>query len=376
MASPLYKLHNFKCFIDAEIELSKITLLTGSNGTGKSSLIQALLLVRIALEKTASGTFELDDFDKQWVKVSVPLNDLYELKLGSVYQLFNLETEADNFLIELDGEQFRFSLAPESAGNDVVEVYYPVTIATKPLPFWRLPAFYYLHTERIGPRLDLYAHHTDFIHCGYRGELTGQVLYRFGFTHKIFDQRAHDAIKSQNLQQHVDAWLADICPGTRGVVVEQFGVARFQIRLRSSGTKQEILATNIGFGISYALPIIVQGLMAEPESVLIIENPEAHLHPKGQSNIGYFLGLVAAAGVKVIIETHSEHVVNGVRRAALSNKSLFPAEINIYFFKFDEQGHGYDTIVQDENGEMSDFPVDFFDQVNQDMSAMMKLRNS
>ncbi|MGN6178971.1 MAG: DUF3696 domain-containing protein [Mucilaginibacter sp.] len=375
MESPSYKLHNFKCFTDAEIELNKITLLTGSNGTGKSSLIQALLLVRIALEKAGSGIFEHDDFDNQWVKVLVPLNDLYELKLGSVYQLFNLEKEADNFLIELADEKFRFSLAPESAGNDVVEAYYPVSIPNGKEPFWRQSTFNYLHTERIGPRLDLDAHHTDFIHCGYRGELTGQVLYRFGLTHKIVDQRAHNAVKSQNLQQHVDVWLADICPGTRGVVVEQFGVARFQIRLRSSGTKQEILAPNIGFGISYALPIIVQGLISKPESVLIVENPEAHLHPKGQSSIGYFLGLVAAAGVKVIIETHSEHVVNGVRRAALSGIGLRPEEMNIYFFKFGEQGHEYDKIVHDEHGEMSDFPVDFFDQANQDLATIMSLRN-
>jgi predicted ATPase len=138
-----------------------------------------------------------------------------------------------------------------------------------------------------------------------------------------------------------------------------------------------MLATNIGFGISYSLPIIVTGLVAKKDSLFIVENPEAHLHPKGQSNIGYFLGKVAEAGVKIIIETHSEHVVNGLRRAILESSSLKATDANIYFFNgFDSnQDPKIELIGIDDDGSLSKFPKDFFDQVNQDLSEIIKLRN-
>jgi predicted ATPase len=148
-----------------------------------------------------------------------------------------------------------------------------------------------------------------------------------------------------------------------------------QIKVRGSSSKSDMLATNIGFGVSYALPIIVNGLIAKKDSLFIVENPEAHLHPKGQSNIGYFLGKVADAGVKVIIETHSEHVVNGVRRALLSSKIIKPSDANIYFFNgFDEQQQLQVNLIEVESdGSLSKFPKDFFDQVNQDLGEIFKL---
>ena len=60
---------------------------------------------------------------------------------------------------------------------------------------------------------------------------------------------------------------------------------------------------NTGFGFTYALPIVLDGLMAPAGSMMIVENPEAHLHPRAQSNMGYFLGRMAAAGVRIIVET-------------------------------------------------------------------------
>ena len=75
--------------------------------------------------------------------------------------------------------------------------------------------------------------------------------------------------------------------------------------------------TNMGFGVSYALPVITAGLLAPAGSLLVVENPEAHLHPAGQSRVGRFLAHLAASGVQVVAETHSDHVLNGVRLAAV-----------------------------------------------------------
>ena len=132
-------------------------------------------------------------------------------------------------------------------------------------------------------------------------------------------------------------------------------------------------ATNVGFGITYALPILVSGLTVPEGGMLIVENPEAHLHAKAQSNMGYFLARMAAAGVRVIIETHSEHIVNGIRRMIVEGKTVMSHEdMTIYFF---QNKNGEKNIMEfgmDEWGNLDEFPVDFFDQVRQDMFELTK----
>ena len=96
--------------------------------------------------------------------------------------------------------------------------------------------------------------------------------------------------------------------------------------------KQGVSPSMTGFGISYILSIITVGLWCASvkNAVLVVENPEAHLHPGAQSNMGKFLELVSEAGVQVIIETHSEHVIDGVRLQAAWGKA--PDMVEICFF--------------------------------------------
>ena len=83
----------------------------------------------------------------------------------------------------------------------------------------------------------------------------------------------------------------------------------------------EYRPTNVGFGITYALPIVVSALSARPGSLLIVENPEAHLHPRGQVKMGELLCQASEAGIQVLIETHSDHVLNGIRLAVRDSQS-------------------------------------------------------
>ena len=80
-------------------------------------------------------------------------------------------------------------------------------------------------------------------------------------------------------------------------------------------TSNEYRPTSVGFGIAYVLPVLVALLSANEKYMVIIENPEAHLHPRGQVAMGELIARAAAAGVQVIVETHSDHVLNGVRLA-------------------------------------------------------------
>ncbi|MCQ4437669.1 AAA family ATPase, partial [Clostridioides difficile] len=77
---------------------------------------------------------------------------------------------------------------------------------------------------------------------------------------------------------------------------------------------------NVGFGITYVLSIITLVLSAEPGDILIIENPEAHVHPRGQIELGKFLALASKSGIQIIVETHSDHIFNGMRLFIKNNR--------------------------------------------------------
>lgn len=373
-----YKISGFKCFADKSFELKNITLLTGSNGTGKSSFIQALLLTRSAIEKNCVDSSSVDYTNKIWKNTSIPLNGPYLLNLGSVYDIFNESEKASNRIqIEVGEEIFCIDFPEENEPNDRCNINLKTEFSEENITFLRKQKFYYLHTERLGPRLGVDSIYTEFPHCYYRGENTAEIISKYGLSLKISDNRLNLQIKSSNLHEQVEAWLNFICPGTVGIKINQQDLNRYQITMRSSAAKNNILAPNIGFGISYSLPIIVNGLIAEKDSIFIVENPEAHLHPKGQSNMGFFLGMVAASGVRLIVETHSEHIVNGIRKAALYENPLQPENIGIYFFEdFVTNGNQTQEIIINKSGDLESFPKDFFDQVGQDMAELFKLKQS
>jgi predicted ATPase len=125
---------------------------------------------------------------------------------------------------------------------------------------------------------------------------------------------------------------------------------------------------NVGFGYSYALPIIVSGLIAQPGDILIVENPEAHLHPYAQSQLVKFLARVSAGGVQVFVETHSDHILNGVRLAVV-DKILAPQNTNILFFATGETV-SITQIPIDEEGRIENWPERFFDQLDKDFERL------
>jgi predicted ATPase len=137
-----------------------------------------------------------------------------------------------------------------------------------------------------------------------------------------------------------------------------------------------VRSTNMGFGVSYALPIIVQGLLTAKGGILIVENPEAHLHPAGQSAMGRFLALCAADGVQVIVETHSDHVLNGICLAALEDKHpLRREDVLIHSFLNEPQaGKQVLAIEIDKKGGFTQNPPGFFDQSAKDLQAILRAR--
>lgn len=378
----LYSMNNnflisgFKCFDGSNnFKLRKLTAVTGSNGVGKSSFIQAILLFRLAIEKNTRYERGNDFLDNAWYELPVKLNNVYELALGTADDIFNEKGLIDNnIVLTLDNETLRIPLPEVGRENErQIDVKFSRDGEREGVPFWRKRNFYYLNTERLGPRYFLASGQTDFLNVGSRGEYTAQVLLEAGVIFKVDAKRHAADTKGETLSQQVNAWLDLICPGV-SLTVEPLGSMSARVLLRNGLSPRDNLAPNMGFGVSYVLPIIVTGLIATEGSAFLVENPEAHLHPKGQSTIGFFLGRIAAAGVKVILETHSEHVINGVRRAMLSGPDLGQEDVMIYFFdEASKDNERIKEITVDEFGNLSDFPINFFDQARQDLLEILKL---
>lgn len=350
-------IEGFKCFEDIHLELNNMTLLTGANASGKSSVIQSLLLLKYASESgDAKAELNLDE-------------SRYAFDFGNADTLINQESKSDSVTIEIDsiggvrfdgGKQYQNrKLITEVIHSEVLKSFFGNNLT-------------YFSAERQGPRYEYSLRQLEENNCGCHGENTGNVV-NSNWNTKVDGNRLPRQTQQQvRFNIAIDQWVDYIFPGI-SVRVNPVGSQNYQVMVRDNNHDVTTNSTNIGFGISYALPILVGALLADKDCFVVVENPEAHIHAKAQSNMGYFLGMMAAAGLRVVVETHSEHIVNGVRRAAIVNGQLHVDDVNIYFFKGKSEN---ELITIDEFGNLSDFPIDFFDQSRQDMLEIInKNRN-
>ena len=188
---------------------------------------------------------------------------------------------------------------------------------------------------------------------------------------EIPTERRHPGDSSITLRAQVDAWLNHLFPGAaaNAEAIATGSYARLEFKIGRTGGWSR--PANIGYGLSYAFPIIVALLSARSGQVIIIDSPEAHLHPRAQSKMGSMLARFAAAGVQILIESHSDHLLSGAR-LAVRDKVLHPDELGIHFFSsnFEQGGHGIVSPVVDAQGRLSDWPEGFFDQAEVDLIAL------
>ena len=131
------------------------------------------------------------------------------------------------------------------------------------------------------------------------------------------------------------------------------------------GTTNRYKPENVGFGISYGLPVVVALLKAKAGDLVIIENPESHIHPRGQAELGKLIALAAMNDVQIVIETHSDHILNGIRVAVKEKHISNDKVIAFYFDKVVETSEQYSKITNieiDKNGELSDYPKNMLDE--------------
>lgn len=130
--------------------------------------------------------------------------------------------------------------------------------------------------------------------------------------------------------------------------------------------------SDVGFGVSQVIPIIIQGLSMMKDELLLLEQPEIHLHPKMQMQIADFLFSVATSERNIIVETHSDHIINRIVRRCLENPKLIE-KVSILFFNKDKKGVSNITPIHiDSHLGINNAPIDFFDQYSAETERIIQ----
>jgi predicted ATPase len=239
--------------------------------------------------------------------------------------------------------------------------------------------FTYLNAERLGPRDQqaVTAEEPTKIGVGEYGQYTAQVLALHG-SKEVGSILLHPGEHEQDvttLRTQVERWASDIIRRIRIDAQWLPGINASTIRYQElKAVSEPIRPANMGFGFSYALPVIVAALLMKSGGLFIVENPEAHLHPAGQSRMGRFLARLAANNVQVVVETHSDHVINGIRLAVAESQVLEPDDIGVHFFGDDQEAP--ELLRMTERGGFDRWPSGFFDQLELDLERLARAKRN
>ncbi|WP_313185665.1 AAA family ATPase [Sphingobacterium siyangense] len=328
---------NFKCFDQIEIEFKNLTLFCGTNSSGKSSAIQALLLIDNCLT------------------VDYSLNSHW-LNLGHF-------EEVRNFIIRRD--QIDIQVKKEEKNYQII-----VTEDNITSPFHdAYTALYYISANRLGPK-DFYHKITsnkNFI--GENAEFLIDYFYK-NSRNLVADERIVDN-SSNTLDFHVNYWLNKILNVT--IALDNITSGNIITANYSFKGNKNVRPYHVGAGTSYIIGILILCLSINKGATVVLENPEIHLHPKAQSELAVFLAFIAKSGVQIIIETHSDHIFNGIRKAVYK-KEISNIDVSIQFFEMNDSNLSQNINVKLNNeGRILDVREDLFDQFDNDLDELLGL---
>lgn len=348
------EIHNFKCFDQLSLSLSKLTILAGGNAMGKSTVIQALLLADATAREKGDC---VDASEALGVAVGGP---------KALISQNRMETSEGDFLFHVQWDETAVTFAYKIDKLVSLKLSYRQSESAPDAQM------FYLNAERMGPRISYPAGADDEI-------LSNGANAAFLIDRADMQQRKVPAClaltgENSKFSIQIENWMNAILGDINFSVSTDYVKAMTDIRYGNEIAEAPVLPTMTGFGISYILSIVTAGLWCASlkNAILLIENPEAHLHPAAQSRMGKFLECLADAGVQLIVETHSEHIIDGARiQAALMKKT---DDIGILFFAKEKDRIQVNKIDVDENGELSEWPKGFFDQKGQDLRDLFEIR--
>ena len=370
-------LKDFKCFESFEkpVLFRQINLLTGSNGRGKSSIFQSLLLLG---QSFVSGK-NID---------CLRLNGC-NVKLGTYYDILRKGSESERFSIVLssdDADENKASFIfkpnehnPRIACLDSLKIQYAngserelvissvggdnsdsqeetfVTTSSSDVKVInQLRNIYYISADRQGP--------VNYVNLedNYKNDSVG--IHGEYVIHTLKNKEKEILRKTIDVISHI--------MGGASISVRDIDTEYIKVLLDSFDDNDGFKPVNVGFGYSYILPVVVMPLVVDDGAKIFIENPEAHLHPGAQSRLmDYLISISKEKNLQLFIETHSDHLVNALRIAIKKKMhGINHYDSTIIHLNRNESGKAsFAQIKMDKDGNLSDYPLDFLDEWTKQM---------
>ena len=362
------EIKNFKVHKKTELDLCPITILAGINGMGKSSIIQALLLMRQSMVNGDGRGLNLK-------------GELYEA--GTAYDVWSQEADSNTISFDLFSDEGIFrQLYEVRDGSDT----YLSAHTKKPDSDFRnislfTDDFQYISAFRFGPKLSytrdtfVVKQHRQISKFFGRCEYAVHFLFEYGKAINVLPALKYPGTEYNQLEDQVQAWMEAVTPDIMIKILPHGDDLKLNYKYKREGNvpTREISAPNTGFGISYMLPLFVALLSARPGALIIIENPEAHVHPRAQAVFMKLVAKCAKAGIQIILETHSDHIING---AMVAVHDGYPVnDIAVYYIDRSTDEHAAVCARLDvrQNGRIMNPPAGFCDQIDIDLEQIIGL---
>lgn len=337
------KLKNFKSIDDLEFDIKNLNILTGLNSSGKSSIIQSMRMLHNAS-----------------IKRDIYFDEIY----GGFNELL-CEFFQDNKEINMELTGYgKITVREDKCDSNIKKKLQVI----------------YVGANRVGPlRYAINAVNPDENNpLGLDGEYCYQYIAQHGSNNynnfleysNFENNKTNDKI---SLRELVERWIKTIAH-VQSFNINQGLNGMEDITMMQINNKYK--ATNVGYGIGYVLPVITAliAFSEKEDTFILLENPEAHIHPKGQSALGELIAKVASTGTKIILETHSDHIISGIRLATKFNL-INSDDVGINFFRIVENNNVFvtkNTVINiDNNGRFDRYPKDFFDQFELNLERLL-----
>jgi len=374
------ELRNFKCYEALDLPCSALTVLAGYNAAGKSTVLEALLLLAQGL-RTAANEKELP-LNGDMVSLGSEGDVLRHCAADPSFTLGirtadewirwtfgSQKARLDKGLVRLRALEYQRQDGGDMARPQEPERLWPLRGGAKSALASALRDTTYVGDVRNVPP-NGFPMPTNASRPPSNVVSAGEFAphwYIECANEDVDPARRHPASVSGKVKAQVNAWLSELFPGATAyadrlspdTVHLSFGLSR------SPSTRP----ANVGSGLSSAFPMLLALLTRPKGSIVVMDCAEAHFHPRAQSRVGRFLGQMAGAGVQILVETHSDHLLNGIR-LAVRDGLVQPNNVALHFIGQGGVAGKVTTLAIDKNGSVSDWPAGFFDQAENDLATL------
>ena len=409
------QMKNFKSWQDSgKVELAPLTGFFGTNSSGKSSLLQMLLLLKqtIGTEEVLFfgdenslvnlGNFrevihghkeeELLELEFKW-KTGTPftIEARFENSRGS-YEEISVTTDSVTFnpsILWKDGKlvvednPYRVKYGNQESvvfegtySNKIYGEAFWADSQSRPInqlssEFEKLfSSVYYLGPTRVHPKRLYHWEGTHPREVNLWGNKAIDALLSAG-VRKLKSSTKEDGVL---IEYRISKWLQkmELAHSFQLIPTGSLDDKNYEVRIQKSPNSAEVTLADLGHGVADLFPLLVHCYYVPPGSTLILEQPGVHLHPMAQAQLAdLFLDVIAERNLQILVESHSEHLLTRLQRR-IAEEKIAADQTALYFCHNDAGVSNIKWLEIDEFGNIANWPKNFFGNEMGDLFAMTK----